>query len=64
MLKHTSTAQSLIELLRRDEMEHQIDTTTKNKMDTNPELKKTLKETFDSYLHEGLVLKLDSLLQD
>ena len=33
-------------------------------MDTNPELKKTLKETFDSYLHEGLVLKLDSLLQD
>ena len=45
-------------------MEHQIDTTTKNKMDTNPELKKTLKETFDSYLHEGLVLKLDSLLQD
>ena len=64
MLKHTSTAQSLIELLRRDETEHQIDTTTKNKMDTNPELKKTLKETFDSYLHEGLVLKLDSLLQD
>ena len=45
MLYHTSTAQSLIELLRKDTAEQQFDTTTMitDKMDTNLELKKMLK---------------------
>ena len=45
MLKHTSTTQSLIELLRGDSTKHHIDTTTMttDKMNTNVELKKTLR---------------------